>query len=79
MITPMAPLSWAFLVFTAKPQVPRSMRAILPDTAAALVNGVVQPSVVEGPAAFAASSASTTSPVTPVGLSGGPKAAVPPM
>ena len=76
MRTPMAPAFCAFLTLTIKPHVPRSISAILPATAEALVMGE-QPSVVEGPAPSPGSSASTTSPVTPVSVSGGPKAAAP--
>jgi hypothetical protein len=50
------------------------MIAILPATCAALVIAL-QPSSVLGPAASAASSAATTSPVIPVVLSGGPNPA----
>ena len=59
MITPTAPASWAFFTLTMKPQVPRSMRAMLPATAAALVIAE-QPSVVLGPAPSAGSRAMTT-------------------
>ena len=51
--TPTAPAFCAFFTFTAKPQVPRSMMAILPATAAVLVMAE-QPSVVDGPAPSAA-------------------------
>src|ERR1051325_8611282 len=76
MITPTAPAFVAFLALTAKPQVPRSTRAILPATAAAFVKAV-QPSVVAGPAAFAASCALITGAVTLTLWMVGPKAAVP--
>ena len=48
MITAMAPAFWAFLTFTVKLQVPRSIRAILPAIEAALVRAPQQ-SVAEGP------------------------------
>src|SRR5687768_11815338 len=49
---------------------------MLPAIAAAFVSGL-QASVVNGPAAFASSSASTAFPVIPAPVTGGPKAAVP--
>ncbi len=76
MITATAPAFCAFLTLTTKPQVPRSIRAMLPAIAAALVSGE-QPSVVEGPAASAGSRPITTLPVRPAGGGGPPKAAVP--
>ena len=74
MTTPMAPAFCAFFTFTAKPQVPRSMMAILPATAAALVMAE-QPSVVSGPAASAASSATTHWPLKLAAAAAGPNAA----
>ena len=58
--TPIAPASWAFLVFVLNEQIPRSTSAILPAIAAAFTNGV-QPLEVDGSAA--PSSASTMSAV----------------
>ena len=71
--TPIAPAFCAFLTFSTNRQTPRSMAAILPATAAALVNAV-QPSVLVGPVGLAASSASATSAVT--SKPWGPNAAV---
>src|SRR5262245_1209717 len=76
MITAIAPAFWAFFALTAKPQVPRLRKAMLPATAAALVIGE-QPSTVDGPAASAASSARTTPPVRPVLVTGAPNCARP--
>ena len=72
--TPAAAASWALRTLTTKRQSPRSITAILPATAAALVNAV-QPSVVVGPSVVAASRASTRSPVRSNDV--GPKAAMP--
>ena len=68
MITPMAPFACAFAAwFGIAHAALRSMSAILPATAPALVNGVLQPSVlVPTPSAT-----STTLPVTPLVVSGG--------
>src|ERR1700709_1833680 len=74
MSTAVAPAFWAFFTLTAKPQVPRSRRAILPVR---LVVMAEQPSVVEGPAASAGSRARATVPVTPGAGGKGPKVAVP--
>src|SRR5436305_7060782 len=70
MMTPMAPAACALFALTWKPQVPRSISAMLPATAAALVRAV-QPSVVLGPEAFAASSPWTMAAVWPEGLGAG--------
>src|SRR5439155_5081123 len=43
---PIAPAFWAFRTLAVNAQVPRSITAILPETAAAFVNGVWQPSLV---------------------------------
>src|SRR6187431_206243 len=75
MITPMAPASVAVRAFTAKPQSPRSTRAMRPATAPALVSGL-QPSV-DVPPTSTASTAATTRPEIVGLLSGGPNAAVP--
>src|SRR5688572_4865585 len=76
MIAATAPAAVALRALSANAHVPRSIRAMRPATAAALLNGL-QPSVVAGPAASAASSTATTAAVT-LGLpSGGPNAAVP--
>ncbi len=82
--TPTAPAFWAFLTFTANPQTPRSMSAMLPAICAAFVNGGRQPFVVDvsgaggGPGKVPTpSSASTTLSVSPANVSGGPKAAPP--
>jgi hypothetical protein len=72
----MAPAFWAFFTLTTKPQVPRSMSAMLPATAAALVIAE-QPSVVSGPAPSAGSSAATTLPERPAGGGKPPNCAVP--
>src|SRR5690349_854763 len=69
-ITAMAPASCAFFTLTVNAQVPRSTSAILPAT---LLMMGSQASVV----APVPSLASTTSPVTPVALSCGPKLAGP--
>src|SRR3954470_9920243 len=75
MTTPIAPASLALRALTAKPQRPRSTRAIRPATAAALVKGL-QPSV-DVPPTSTASTAAATLPDT-FGLPMvGPKAAVP--
>lgn len=58
MITPMAPAFCAFFDLMMKVQVPRSMSAILPATAAALVTAS-QPSVVDPPAPGASARATT--------------------
>src|SRR5687768_15423720 len=68
-IRPVAPAACAFAAFTTKPHVPRSTIAIFPATVAALVNAV-QPSVVDGPAAFAASRPTTTLPLKFAGDTG---------
>src|ERR1700742_5013680 len=74
--TAIAPAACAFRAFTVNPQVPRSTNAILPATAEAFVIAV-QPSVVEGPAAFAASVANTKAPLKPGEVSAGPNVARP--
>src|SRR5579863_5017381 len=77
MMTPTAPAFCAFFTLTVKAQVPRSMSAMLPATAAALVSAV-QASVVSGPAALAASSATTTlwgPGGVPLGVTAGPNVA----
>src|SRR5262249_62026449 len=76
MTTAMAPAFWAFLTLTTKVQVPRSSSTILPVVCALLVRAV-HPSVVEGPAAFAASSPTTMLPVMPDAPIGGPNDAAP--
>src|SRR4029077_1171303 len=76
MITAMAPAFWAFLTLTMKPQVPRSISAMLSSTAAALVSGE-QPSVVSGPEPSAGSRAWTTLPVMPAVGGDDPNCAVP--
>src|SRR4051812_39345547 len=76
MMAASAPAAAALRAFTAKPQVPRSISATLPATAAAFVNAE-HPSVVAGPAASAASAAATRFPVTLGVPTGGPKLAVP--
>jgi len=73
--TPVAPASWAFFTLTVKPQVPRSIIAIFPATAAALVIAV-QPSLVSGPETSAASSAATHWPLKLAEVGAGPNAAV---
>ena len=65
MMTPTAPASSAFSAFAGKVHVPRSTKAKLPATAAALVSGE-QPSVVAGRRRRPRPSASTTSSVIPV-------------
>ena len=76
MITPIAPAFWAFFTLMVKPQVPRSISAILPATWAPLDSGE-QPSVVLGPAASAASCDRATTPLKLLVVSAGPKPAVP--
>ena len=66
---PVAPAASALATFVTNGHVPRSTYAHLPVTAAPLVK-VVQPSVVVGPVAFAASVATTTSAVTGVVVNG---------
>src|SRR5678815_554135 len=72
MITPVAPAFCAFLALTTNVQVPRSMMAMLPATAAKLVNGS-HPSL----AAPTPSLATTTLPWKLDVDTGGPKLAVP--
>ena len=74
--TAIAPASWAFFTLTVKLQSPRSTRATLPAIAAALVIAE-QPSVAEGPAVSAASSAPARFPEIPGDASAGPNSAAP--
>src|SRR5918996_597912 len=73
-MTPIAPAFWAFFTLTVKLQEPRSTIAMLPTSSAAFVIGL-QPSVVDGPAVSAGSSATTRAPDTPVAVGVGPNAA----
>jgi len=66
-MTPTAPAFCAFFTFTVKLQLPRSMRASLPDTDAAFVSAV-QASAGAAGATFA---------VVPPGETAGPNSAVP--
>src|SRR5258706_16388054 len=75
MTTAAAPAMVAFLAFSAKPQSPRSMRAIFPTTAPAFEKGE-QPSV-DGPPASTASTTATTPEVTDGLPTAGPNAALP--
>src|SRR6476646_1154837 len=74
--TAIAPAFWAFLTLTTKLQLPLSISAILPETAAAFVKAL-QPSVVDAPAPSDGSIAWTTFAVCPGEDTDGPKAAVP--
>ena len=68
MMAPIAPLACAFAACCGTVQLAlRSMSAMLPETAAPFVNGVLQPSVVVP----TPSATSTTLPVTPVVVSRG--------
>jgi hypothetical protein len=75
-INPLAPAACAFAALSTNAQPPRSTIGDMAGDAPALVNAE-QPSVVDGPAAFAASVPSTTLPLKFAGVGTGPKLAVP--
>ena len=80
MITPIAPAFWAFLALTTNPQVPRCTSAMLPATAAALVNALqpsfAVPAGASGTAGSTGSIAATMLPWKFAVVAGAPNAAV---